>query len=750
MQDHGRPEGIKRPNHPTVENLREKLRVADEVLCELEHPKNTELRGRTAKERLERIEDFLKNDPVYLDREKQYRFAELKPEYQDLCASWYREEVGSRLKIFERLANRNPEMNVDERLDGDYRWVYRQIAREVYYQVAIGEAAPGNSIFQLPPFSDGVSPRRKANPQQELAKDSEVDSGGDAVKEDAPAPAASSSVETVETSEEKRVRQVELDPPCKLDSLVAEFRQSGCSSYKEAAKLFQAVTDAEAIGAATDSNICPVTEEERECLRRSAQLVASCKHFSDSLGESHAAPLRVKEELTLCELIKWFRENPCPGLGEYDPLEYLVVLEGSLTQEGAERLVKAAELITDAHPATKAFLGALGRDSDVSLEDVERFDECAIVLSKQFKKEQVFINHIKARAREGRGFVQHLENLVTLQKLEIDISTLLNIRPEQQEEVENILGEYRSGEFTECDGVLNTSALRESLMQRVDRSRTVSPPVARTVPAIMKDKTYSRPQQKRDIRELLLAVGDVIPHDIQFTRRLEQVCDDALVISGGKLNLIHVRDLICAPTREITPLQMIDWLHNLAELAVSGIPGTDRHVKAAHIVWKRETEKQDPTQSLTGFPTEARCVLALHESDFPIQSMSDTPMGIDFEFDAIGKLEYGRQYLFEVKHSLRTLLFKFEHEEEKYGSVEYSQPYRFIRAAQKMQKMQESSDKPITFEPLFVIESYDQIRDHDRRRKLTERFKEMKKALGVCPLIYDVSSKKYLDLSPSV
>ena len=67
-----------------------------------------------------------------------------------------------------------------------------------------------------------------------------------------------------------------------------------------------------------------------------------------------------------------------------------------------------------------------------------------------------------------------------------------------------------------------------------------------------------------------------------------------------------------------------------------------------------------------------------------------------------------------------------------------------------MQKMQESSDKPIAFEPLFVIESYDQIRDSHRRSQLTERFRVMKEALGVCPLIYDLSSKKYLDLSSSV
>ena len=140
------------------------------MLCELEHPKNTELRGRTAKERLERITDFLENAPIYLHREEQYRLAGHKPEYQELYVSWYREEVGSRLKIFERLANRNPEINVDERLDGDHRWVYRKIAREVYYQVAIGEPPPGNSIFQLEPFSEEVILKGNAELQQKLAE----------------------------------------------------------------------------------------------------------------------------------------------------------------------------------------------------------------------------------------------------------------------------------------------------------------------------------------------------------------------------------------------------------------------------------------------------------------------------------------------------------------------------------------------------------------------------------------------------
>jgi hypothetical protein len=156
MRDQEHSEGNAKPTgstpaSSTVENLREKVRLADQVLCELEHPKNMELRGRTAKERLERIENFLETDPVYLQREEQHRIPDLTPEYQEIYASWYREEVRSRLKIFERLANRNPEMKVDERLQGDYRWVYRKIAREVYYQVPIDEPPPGDSIFQLEP-----------------------------------------------------------------------------------------------------------------------------------------------------------------------------------------------------------------------------------------------------------------------------------------------------------------------------------------------------------------------------------------------------------------------------------------------------------------------------------------------------------------------------------------------------------------------------------------------------------------------
>ncbi|MGA1191239.1 MAG: hypothetical protein ACO3XO_03030 [Bdellovibrionota bacterium] len=442
--------------------------------------------------------------------------------------------------------------------------------------------------------------------------------------------------------------------------------------------------------------------------------------------------MHIKEELGLCELINSFRQKPCPGLGEYDPLEYLV-LEEALTEEGAQRLEQVAELRTDAHPATKAFLEELEMNSHVSLEDIEIFDECAIVLSQKYEKEQVLINHVKARASDGREFIDHLKNLVTLLDAEIDVRDYLNIKPEQQRVVGKVVTEYESGQFQESDGVISRRKLQETLTKRINTSRTVSPLVARTVESLMKTEfTDIPPQQKRDIHELLLAVGDVIPHDGQFEKRLKQFCGDALTILNKAVNLSHVKDMMCSPTREITPIQMIEWLNTLSELSISRIAGIEEHVAAAHTVWLAE-QRGDASQDLRGFLTEAHCILKLHQDEvFPIHLMSHKPIGSGFEFDGIGYTDdQGRGYAIEIKHSLTTILSKFEKAE----ILEHSQPYRFVRAAKKE-----------GLEPLFVIESYSQSRDYDVRETLRSNFARMESELGGRPRVYNVTTGEFLDI----
>jgi hypothetical protein len=112
--------------------------------------------------------------------------------------------------------------------------------------------------------------------------------------------------------------------------------------------------------------------------------------------------------------------------------------------------------------------------------------------------------------------------------------------------------------------------------------------------------------------------------------------------------------------------------------------------------------------------------------------MSHKPVGSDFEFDAVGYTnDQGRGYAIEIKHSLMTILSKFEKAE----ILEHSQPYRFVRAAKKEE-----------LEPVFVIESYSQSRDYEALQLLRSKFARMESDLGERPRVYNVTTGQFLEI----
>ena len=670
--------------------LRQKLEVADNVLCELEHPKNAELRGRPQKDRLLRIQEFIESDPIYLQREA--RFGGLYAGNQEAMAECYRDEVFARLRTFESLTNKNPELEVDSRLGSDYRWVYRKLAREVYYQFQRDENYPGDSIFRLQPFSERSEP-----PQEE-----EI-------------------VDFRKAPEESALLKVE---PTALEQALGGFFKGETASYRDLADLGIKMRGQQSLTQGERALVADLTDEHKEILARCIELVTQCEVLQDNPNG-----LTFKKESELCRLIHSFEQRPYSGLSGYPTLEYLE-LEGTLSSESGERLKAVSDILADMHPATIRFLENYKRSTiPLPNRDIESLDKHVRELARYWDNQQHFEREVKQRAQDGWDIVSHLGNLAFLARkgLKIQEARILNIKNTQQNVVAGVVEEVKKGVYQECNGVLNLKEMTNVLQRRLQDSRSVKPHIQRTVNDIMQAQMKeARPEQRRKMEEFLLAVGDVISEEPDVRRKLSSACEDARTVCSVRADISQLRDLINSPTRNLEPRRMLQWLGDLSTICEDGIQGVDQHVRAAHTVWERE-RRGDATQSLVGFVVEARSVLELQNKGFKIEAISQVHERPYFEFDMTGIAPDGKPCVIEVKQSLQAI-----HRKDR-ENIEETQPFRFLAAAKACGK-----------KPLLAISSYRRDELNHFSPGISYLFDRLQEQGFERPQIYNILTGSYM------
>lgn len=640
----------KNPEHPPdeMEAMLHAACAAEGVLKELETPKNCELRGRSQRESLERIEHFLDSDQLYKAVESYYA-AHIG---DDAKLQIFRGAVEERLKIFERLATRNEDIDVGQAVQNDYRWTYRRLTNEVLgHLIRHGANVRGPSIYRL-----------------------------EFLKEYA-AEVERSSLDSIETPTADRIDGAagtgiasgvaqETQEDLELFNLFVDFTAGRLLSYSAVAGLMRRL--AVRLEDSSQSTFVQLIQPHLDDawlageLKRAGELLDACEHWKS------CSPVSALETGRLHRLIDSFRENPLYGFSRHDPFEQLQN-EGVLTAGMKVEIQRAgATLCSSSTLVRGAVAGAEERGFVVTCDAYERLEKAVFSLKAAGISEQRLSVSLQKLQKRGTAQIEHLESLAELARTGISVGRYLAVSERGAAAIAETAQEVREGSYS-------TRRMRASLVHilesRLSIARDVPEPIVQTVASAVSAQQHCLdPKTRQEVVEILTAYGQQCAVENR-NQVLSDMSADLLCLSGINGSVGKCRDMALTPSGDNSMAQMRSFISAVSDLHRLGIEGVDRLIHNAHVVWERELAGT-PNVALSGFLVEASSLRQLIRLGYSLERISLDGMGLAFPFDGLGRTPDGTPCGIEIKSRLSTVSRK---ETE---SLEDSQLARFMTACE--------------------------------------------------------------------
>lgn len=384
------PEGAPVSSEAKAEAQLQRWVSAELALVDLQAPNVTELRGRAPKEGYERIEAFIDADRLYKVWEREYSGA---GQGQRTRRSEFQEAVRERLSIFERLAARNPDLQISERTGQDPTCAYRILTAHVYHLLRRAEEPTAPTIFKLEPIAptdlSGLSVR---DPQ-----------------------AADKAATTTPAPVDLELRKLETQF---FDDLVlyVEGRMDTFTAQADLASRVAAARIAPPTPALAEmlDELLPPTHPFVSQLEMAHDIVHRCRMLASDLLQSALESVALARDITALYTM------PLNGMGSVDEPFVELELEGLLSAERIAALKQVKDAFDSAHPLTHKLAEGPLRTPLVVNEfgDLSAAVNELLLAGWSAEKLEGPIRHVLSAGPHG---IAHLQSLARLATLGIDV-----------------------------------------------------------------------------------------------------------------------------------------------------------------------------------------------------------------------------------------------------------------------------------------------------------------------------------------
>ena len=670
---------------------------AIESLVQLQDAQNQELRGRPTAAAAERIEKFLAHDPIY--RSVRDEFAgnsrQLKTEFRDT--------LERSLSVLERLANRNPDLDVPLDFKENHRFVYRLMALHLMLERSgdLQEISSVRSVLGMPVFIRPQLPSKsEPAPLPEMP-----------LEQAATTPDAEESTLS-KTPEEHRFFALLMSHwSGRLDSPGAQAELHGYLKKFEDGESFPAVRDT----IRGEDIARGILVEQLETV---AALVRDCREFGD--GDLRTISYCVDLHNRALQL------NRNHGLKEIsDPLEALEIDE-ALSEKGRDYLIRAAAMVRDAHPITRKIIERLEERSIVSIEDVSKLNTAVTRFLLAGKAPDFIESRIKSALLGAMDKLDHVCNCAILASRRVHIDDLIILSRENLP----IIARAANGDF---DSVPHTnSRYGRNVRDRIDAEREIlkssTPQQRADFEAAASALSIPASVRKSDLRECLFTTMRQLPETGRI-ERLKLIGSDLIVLAAGGGDLYKLNQMLGQPPAEVRPETILSFIANMATLQREDVQGIPKVIEHAHELYSRRRAGNE-TQDMRGSIVEVETAMSLRKHGFKILGLGITLPSSNYDYDIIAESPTGERLGIEVKRGLGGLVGKNERM-WKLSEHSNSQMVRFMVACER--------DK---FVPMITVSDF-----HDvswAGSALSDLLDQIQKEFGVKPRILNSYSAKEL------
>lgn len=607
---------------------------AESVLIDLQDALNQELRGRRSQDSHARIDTFLSNDPIYHELEPYY--ALLKQDAPDAAAE-FRETVRRTLGVFERLAEKNPDIDAAGRLGPYTKHAYRILAVKVFNEkTGLEPADPESlSIFKLAPLA-------RAREPEESSRQSQAQETAAVAIPPTPAEAARGDRET------EPATTPELDDKI-IDELTTYLR-GFMGSITRQAELHEMLSGV----AERPENDC-VRQLITEALPPSERL---WKHLEAISGLVHdlrslerANHLSVFDGSDLYLRIQSVRESW--GLAALDNPLLELVDEGVLRPDIAARINGDHEIVSQVTPAVLGLAKGIPSSHSLSAAQLRSLAEAHTHLRLAGLDERDIDSKMLTTLQHGPEKIAHLLNLSKLASHRVSISDLFTI----SREAEGVLASAARGEY---DTVPISNSRYPKLVRRAIEShlRVVREPRSELREALQSTMDALPPDPLVDriaLQDSLHQIGSRM-RPAEVSANLLQVAENLTALRRSGIHFQKFADMFTDDSHELSSTQLLGYLADLAALQRQGIEGVATLFAHSEHVWNAR-RMGDETQNIIGFTVEANVALKLQANGYRLLGLSRT-LASGFEYDIVAQSPQGTAVGIEVKRSLATILGK--------------------------------------------------------------------------------------------
>ncbi|MCB0333879.1 MAG: hypothetical protein KDD55_10305 [Bdellovibrionales bacterium] len=617
------------------------VKNAESVIGDLETSQSRELRGNPSRAIRALVEDFLEHDHVYRHLEDLYEHNEVPGEKG---RERFRVAVAARIRTFETLISRNPDVHARERLGGDCKWAHRRLAAEVYEHLREhGSDIAGPSIFRLQSIRDATSV------QPTVAKTSQ----------------------SASPSKGLDVAEGDLEL---LDNVV-DFLSSKHTRYTQFEQLWTRIHACldeaehtvvrEMLLEALDENPFMTTE-----LARINSVLIDCKEVSES------PPSNIFELFESAQHIEELRIRPPFGFETHDP--YLRLVEESYLSKEASELLQGAYLtLNAASEEAQALIRMMDqRGHTVEVQDVARLNAALDRLHRCGYSQEQLEGRVQSLFAAGPERLTHLETLVALAEEGVDILPYINVSPTDMHAIALVQGDMTKGMYR--SGVTNEFVpkhIERAIRAGCKRAAEVPPEVYEKVQHVLKrHEGNSDPRVQGDLETALLLIATQVKSPDSQTAFLDGIRQDLLAISAAGGDLRYLHDFFRERHHAISPERFVHFVQDLSQLHSKNVKGIGHLLQDTHGLWNDE-QRMKRGANMSGFLNEARVALDLIRHGFTLTEVAIRPNGDRFPYDAIGYTPEGKPCSIETKNSLKAL------SEKEKDDFEQSQLVRFTRSA---------------------------------------------------------------------
>jgi hypothetical protein len=603
------------PKHPEEEK-----QIALSLISALMEAPNQELRGRTPTAGWERINKFMAEDS-YL--------ASLKVAVAEtmLGADKFQEEVIHELSIFERRANRNPQVIKKFEKQVDHETIYREIADLIF------DAFSSNPLK----FSDIAKTQESTkSPQKETVN--------------SPTPVQLKNTEEALT---KTKSSSEVESEVKLErllSLTDKFRNHQLTQIRDQYELAELIFEI---------SLNPETQEFSDLAKQHIGKDGE-HHLIEISGISRACVgISQNKNTTFKELSDVFeRIRNTEGYGlSFDgrPLKHFVDA-GILTPESKETILNNHNLIKSADPVALRLATRMLDNYPITFENLKDLDSIVTSLKANKKPDLWIENRLNEALKTGPQKITHLKNVASIAKWDINIEPLLSKTAEGEEII-------RMAAHGELDVVSqNDSHYKKLLQAGIDSSLRV---IRDSKPEHKTAITNATKTLRQDARFDLFDIQDTLA---KFAKNSKcSNLEDRLIELGKAMSKLSMAGCSLDKLQKIAELaptqyndkgdeKTIQFLANLATLSDDGVRGIENLIDSSLPVLSRRAQG-DETQHFAGFPVEASTAIHLKEAGYEICSLSSS-LKSNYQYDIIAKNHDGQTFGIEVKRTLDTLISK--------------------------------------------------------------------------------------------